>query len=537
MNKVFVNLFTAASLIASSAATVTAKDILPVGGLDTGSMIKYEIETAEEMPQQLPEIELFERNGKPEQGMYSYGGFYGLDYFKKNKLCEEADLYEKIYNRCLEIATEGEDVYSYEMFESEVSAPTQEEASAKLSAFMNAHPELLIQYELENHDVAMDVYATVRSDHPELYWLPSSSFVIDLSYSDGTVVHYIMLFASDTYNEAEERAAADAVMETKIDGWLREVEAAGLSSAYNKVRYVHDLIIDEVDYGYYKGTNTPLNTEYAHSIIGVFDNDPSTDVVCEGYAKAFQLLLNALDIDNVYVTGEGDGGDGNWGGHAWNMVKMDDGEYYNFDVTWDDAGEDREPRYDYFAAGEDFYESHEANTPGGITGTDEFLYELPDVPEYDFIPGSPVRPVPPLRTEDPSDDPTVTENPASTDDPSATDAPFESEMECSLSRNEETGETTVEVKFDKAPENAVAYAARYNSEGILIGIELVNITSEQLSIPVITDGTDVLKIFAWSVGEEDQNRPVARETEIDMRSYTDPAENDDASSETAQVTE
>lgn len=527
MNKVFVNLFTVASLIASSAATVTAKDILPVGGLDTGSMIKYEIETAEEMPQQLPEIELFERNGKPEQGMYSYGGFYGLKYFKDNdmKRCEE--LYNKLYMRCVDIALGNEDAYSAELYNEEFSSGVPLDVISKM-------PELFISYEGLDVQTAMNVYWTLRNDHPEFYWLPSGFGYLD---SDQYDIHCVILLVSDTYNEAEERAAADEVMETKIDGWLREVEAAGLSSAYNKVRYVHDLIIDEVDYGYYKGTNTPLNTEYAHSIIGVFDNDPSTDVVCEGYAKAFQLLLNALDIDNVYVTGEGDGGDGNWGGHAWNMVKMDDGEYYNFDVTWDDAGEDREPRYDYFAAGEDFYESHEANTPGGITGTDEFLYELPDVPEYDFIPGSPVRPVPPLRTEDPSDDPTVTENPASTDDPSATDAPFESEMECSLSRNEETGETTVEVKFDKAPENAVAYAARYNSEGILIGIELVNITSEQLSIPVITDGTDVLKIFAWSVGEEDQNRPVARETEIDMRSYTDPAENDDASSETAQVTE
>ena len=35
--------------------------------------------------------------------------------------------------------------------------------------------------------------------------------------------------------------------------------------------------------------------------------------------------------------------------HMWNNVKMDDGEWYNLDLTWDDSGE--EVSYSYFLIG------------------------------------------------------------------------------------------------------------------------------------------------------------------------------------------
>ena len=49
--------------------------------------------------------------------------------------------------------------------------------------------------------------------------------------------------------------------------------------------------------------------------------------VCAGYAKAFQLLLNALGIECTYVTSDT---------HAWNLVRLE-GDYYHIDATWDDS--------------------------------------------------------------------------------------------------------------------------------------------------------------------------------------------------------
>ena len=76
-------------------------------------------------------------------------------------------------------------------------------------------------------------------------------------------------------------------------------------------------------------------------IIWVFDRDENTNVVCEGYAKAFQYLC---DISNLSasvmaytVTGVMSGGTGA-GAHMWNIVHMDNGKNYLVDVTNCDDG-------------------------------------------------------------------------------------------------------------------------------------------------------------------------------------------------------
>ena len=76
-------------------------------------------------------------------------------------------------------------------------------------------------------------------------------------------------------------------------------------------------------------------------LIYVFDDDADTNVVCEGYAKAFQYLcdMSAFDGDvNCYtVTGQMNGGTGA-GAHMWNIVTMSNGLNYLVDVTNSDSG-------------------------------------------------------------------------------------------------------------------------------------------------------------------------------------------------------
>ncbi|MDO4619943.1 MAG: S-layer homology domain-containing protein, partial [Lachnospiraceae bacterium] len=67
-------------------------------------------------------------------------------------------------------------------------------------------------------------------------------------------------------------------------------------------------------------------------LIDVFDGDPSTKVVCEGYSKAFQYLcdLSSFADKNTkcyIVTGDMDGG-----AHMWNVVRWN-GKSYLVDVT------------------------------------------------------------------------------------------------------------------------------------------------------------------------------------------------------------
>ncbi len=55
--------------------------------------------------------------------------------------------------------------------------------------------------------------------------------------------------------------------------------------------------------------------------------------VCLGYATAFQLFMDVLDIECITVVG---GAFSSREDHAWNMVKID-GEWYCVDATWDEG--------------------------------------------------------------------------------------------------------------------------------------------------------------------------------------------------------
>ena len=83
------------------------------------------------------------------------------------------------------------------------------------------------------------------------------------------------------------------------------------------------------------------------SIYGVFVNKK---VVCAGYARALQYVLNLLGIECMYVRGDTISG----GYHAWNIVNIEN-EYYYIDVTWGDASNteaeknySNEINYNYF---------------------------------------------------------------------------------------------------------------------------------------------------------------------------------------------
>ena len=70
-------------------------------------------------------------------------------------------------------------------------------------------------------------------------------------------------------------------------------------------------------------------------LIWVFDGDPDTTVVCEGYTQAFQYLceLSSFSGGICCYTVDGVAKES----HAWNLVRMDDGKYYVVDVTWMDG--------------------------------------------------------------------------------------------------------------------------------------------------------------------------------------------------------
>lgn len=207
----------------------------------------------------------------------------------------------------------------------------------------------------------------VEADCPELFWF-SGSF--GYAYNTDNIVTKIYPKVEADYMEVDVRKETQSNIEAGMQPYLTAIDQAkarGVDDMEMEL-LIHDMILEAVDYEYIPGTTTPQSAAYAHSIVGLFENE---GVVCEGYAKGFQLLMTYAGIDTIYAVGYGNGG-----GHAWNLVCLD-GEWYNIDITWNDAGNEITYhdgiRYRYYNCSSDFFGNH-VYMPSVFKG----MYEVPE---------------------------------------------------------------------------------------------------------------------------------------------------------------
>lgn len=188
----------------------------------------------------------------------------------------------------------------------------------------NLYVEIL--YALENYIDEMEVstldtdqidkvFHYVMMDHPEIFYINGYSFV---KYSRGRDVEKIVFKGTYIYNQ-QEKELKEKQIEEAVEIILENIALD--ATDYEKVKYVYDTIIYNTEYD--------LNAVDNQNICSVFLNHSS---VCQGYAKAFQYLLNILKVPTMLVTGTVETGEG----HAWNLVKVNN-EYYYVDATWGDA--------------------------------------------------------------------------------------------------------------------------------------------------------------------------------------------------------
>ena len=279
-----------------------------------------------------------------------YNGRYGFTYLGELEKGEELQsFYQEINEAVCEYHRNGDTL-------------TQETLVAELSYIDNGLTT----------DEALAVWKTFKQDNPLFYWLSNT-----LQYT----VEALQLVAEDEYVDGATRIEYNEALYSKIEEYKDIVK--GETSEYQIALAYHDEIIKAVDYTY-DDLGAPSSEPWAHSVVGVLEK---RGAVCESYAKTFQLLLNASGVENVLVTGDG-GGES----HAWNMVRLDDGKWYYFDLTWNDTPDwEWGISYNYFAVAKEqnvswsdggwlydeafFTDKHRADTPTG-EGL-EFQYALP----------------------------------------------------------------------------------------------------------------------------------------------------------------
>ena len=157
-------------------------------------------------------------------------------------------------------------------------------------------------------------------DHPLYYWIGNVFVYTSTS---------LYLCVDPDYAEGSVRDARNAMIYDGIAAMAEGLTAE--ASPYNLALAYYERLLDHADYAYEEDGETPQDDLWAHSIVGVFDPDKRA-VVCEGFAKAYSLLLNYHGVENISVPGMSRGV-----GHLWNLLRLENGEWYWCDITWDDS--------------------------------------------------------------------------------------------------------------------------------------------------------------------------------------------------------
>ncbi len=177
----------------------------------------------------------------------------------------------------------------------------------------------MIDFEYTQLDVqlpsgdAVRVFDLVIADHPELFW---ASGALSCGYTGDGMISWI---CPDYYVSAQDLPTMRATFDATVASFLTGIDSS--MSEYEREALIHDRIINACTY------NSAQNQQWRYTAYGCLVEHTC---VCEGYAKAFQVLLAQAGIQALYVSGLG-----NNENHGWNIVRIDN-VYYHVDVTWDD---------------------------------------------------------------------------------------------------------------------------------------------------------------------------------------------------------
>ena len=198
----------------------------------------------------------------------------------------------------------------------------------------------------------------------------------DYAVTDAATQQYY-LYSPDTAKTGAARTAAAKAAEV--------VAANQDKGTYSKLVAYREYITNAVDYNF-DAANT-ANYPYGDpwQLIYVFDGDPDTNVVCEGYSKAFKYLCDLTwtgsdpEVACYLPTGTMDGGTGA-GLHMWNIVSIG-GANYLADITNCDSGTTGAPDQLFLCGAEG---SVDASYAAATTnGTVTYVYDKETLALYD----------------------------------------------------------------------------------------------------------------------------------------------------------
>ena len=164
----------------------------------------------------------------------------------------------------------------------------------------------------------IDLDDTVRSDHPFINCPGLYSINSVKACSDGEFAPEIRELVYRHFLGADDVGFMNDYVSYKVNEAVKEIITPDMTDI-EKVKAVHDWVCRNTEYDH-----VSTRDKGNHTDASVFLTDKT---VCDGYARACNLLYHAAGIESCYVYSTN---------HAWNIVKLG-GHYFHADSTWDDG--------------------------------------------------------------------------------------------------------------------------------------------------------------------------------------------------------
>ena len=178
------------------------------------------------------------------------------------------------------------------------------------------------------------LYNAFFRDNPQFFYVRHVYGMMGYAVQDQVWYDTLVL----TYTgDAAHRLEATQQLEEAVTAVL--AEKPDTNDQYVTELYLHDRLTAGCTYDQSAAEAGYESVPLAYTAYGALVEGTA---VCEGYAKAMQLLLERCGIDSVLVTGQSiENGEQ----HMWNLVTIN-GEPYHLDPTWNDT--DDQLRHTFF---------------------------------------------------------------------------------------------------------------------------------------------------------------------------------------------
>lgn len=180
----------------------------------------------------------------------------------------------------------------------------------------------------------------IKSDHPEYFWL-GRDYITNTKQNGEKQLAFKFKNKDYSFNYLLSVDNRNKIL-NNIKNILTNLESKVLNKTeYERELVIHNYITSNCVYDDAAVDNSDAKP-HAYNVYGALIQKTA---VCEGYARAIQLVNNHFGIKTTVIFGTANGGN-----HMWNLVRIDN-EYYHLDATFNDSG--NQNLYSYFNISEE----------------------------------------------------------------------------------------------------------------------------------------------------------------------------------------